>query len=124
MAELRKKGEHDKTLQEAKKKLLERKEQLEEQLIELSQTEDSVDQVQDPGDQAQSHSLETLKISLQDTELAEYNMIKQALQMIELGTYGVCTDCEQPISEKRLKLYPNATRCINCQELVEEKQKR
>lgn len=118
MAEVKK--HLDSNLEAVKKKLLERKSELEEQLMDLYKHKDSVSQVQDPGDHAQSLSQETLNISLQDTELGEYNMIRQALKMIEEGTYGVCMDCEQPISEKRLKLYPNATRCLICQEILEE----
>lgn len=109
-------------LETIKKKLLARKNELEEQLAELYKTKEVPSQVQDPGDHAQSLSQETLNISLQDTELMEYNMIRQALKMIEQGTYGLCIECEQPISEKRLKLYPNATRCLVCQELLEEQQ--
>jgi DnaK suppressor protein len=111
-------------LESIKKKLLARKNELEEQLAELYKTKEAPDQIQDPGDHAQSLSQETLNISLQDTELEEYNRIRQALKMIEQGTYGICIDCEQPISEKRLKLYPNATRCLVCQELVEEQQQK
>lgn len=124
MTDHRKGSEHAVLLQEAKKKLLERKAELESELTELSRSQEAPDQTQEPGDQAQSISLETLKSSLQDTELAEYNRIKQALQMIDLGTYGICIDCEQPISEKRLKLFPNATRCIACQEQYEERMNR
>ena len=40
--------------------------------------------------------------------------------MIEDGTYGECVDCHNPISEKRLKSFPNATRCLVCQEAFEE----
>jgi len=108
-----------KDLTKIKKALLERKKQLEEQLAEIYH-EQPVDQTQDIGDQAQSSSMETLRISLQDAEIAEYKMIQQALSMIAEGTYGMCIECGQQISEKRLKLYPNATRCLLCQELLEE----
>lgn len=124
MTEHRKSSEHTALLKDAQKKLLERKAELESELAELSRLQEAPDQTQEPGDQAQSVSLETLKSSLQDTELAEYNRIKQALQMIDLGTYGICIDCEQPISEKRLKLFPNATRCIACQEQQEERSRK
>jgi DnaK suppressor protein len=110
----------NKELEFIKKELMERKNELEVQLAELYRAQEAPTQIQDPGDQAQSISLETLKISLQDTELEEYNRIKQALKMMEQGTYGICVDCEQPISEKRLKLYQNATRCLVCQEYLEE----
>lgn len=120
MTEVKKNVELDKKMQSVKHKLLERKIELEQQLAELYETQESPTQAQDAGDHAQSLSLETLKISLQDTEMEEYNMIRHALKMIEQGVYGSCIDCEQPISEKRLKSYPNATRCLVCQELLEE----
>lgn len=124
MAEAKKNQELPKHLRAIKEKLLERKNELEEQLSELYMSKETPDAVQDPGDHAQSLSLETLKISLQDTELEEYNRIKQAISMIDQGIYGICVDCEQPIAEKRLKLYPNATRCLVCQELLEEQKGR
>lgn len=110
-----------KTLQEIKKELLERKAELEEQLNRLYTEKVTDNQVGDIGDQALSSSMESLRDSLQDSENQEYNRIIQALQMMEEGTYGVCEDCGNPISEKRLKSYPNATRCIACQEAFEER---
>ncbi len=105
-----------------KAKLLTRKKELDQELGELYKT-DNPGEVQDIGDQASSSSMETLKISLQDAELDEYNRILKALEMIAEGSYGICVDCNQPISEKRLKLYPNATRCLKCQERIEESAK-
>lgn len=110
--------EETKKLQAIKAALLERKRELDEDLAELYVHTPL--EVQDLGEQASSSSLETLKISLQDAELEEYNRILKALEMIEAGTYGTCGDCAQPIAEKRLKLYPNAMRCLVCQEQYEE----
>lgn len=107
-------------LEEIKKLLLQRKLELEHELTQLSQEKFSDGQVQDPGDQALSSTMESLKVSLQDTERAEYNRILQALEKIEDGTYGICVDCGQPISEKRLQSFPNAARCLGCQEAFEE----
>jgi DnaK suppressor protein len=104
-----------------KKRLLARKQQLEEDLKRLSQEKVHDDQVPDPGDQASASTLEEIAISLHNNELDEYTMILKALAKLEEGTYGICTDCGQPISEKRLQLYPNATRCLACQELKEER---
>jgi DnaK suppressor protein len=104
-----------------KEKLLERKVQLEEELRRLVQEKVSDDQVQDPGDQALASVLEELNISLQHNEWAEYNMVLKALEMIAEGTYGICSECGNPIAEKRLLMYPNATRCIACQEAFEER---
>ena len=102
--------------------LLERKQQLEETLMRLYKEKFSDGQVQDFGDQAISSTMESLRSSLQDSRLEEYNRIVRALAMIDDGTYGICVDCLGPISERRLESYPNATRCIACQEAYEERE--
>lgn len=105
-----------------RQELLLRKRELEEKLVQLSKEKVSDDQVQDPGDQALSFTMESLKNSFQDAEIEEYNRIVRALEKIHEGTYGMCADCSQPISEKRLQSYPNAARCLGCQEAFEEQQ--
>ena len=107
-------------LEEVKKILLLRKSELEQELNRLSQEKFSDDQVQDPGDQALSSTMESVKISLQDTERGEYIRIMQALEKVADGSYGICMDCGHPIAERRLQSYPNAARCISCQEAFEE----
>lgn len=108
-------------LAQAKKNLLERKVELEEVLADLSSEGGEDPQGQDLGDQALSSSMEALRQSLQDAEHTEYRMILEALRAIEDGSYGICIDCDSRISDKRLKYYPNAARCIVCQEALEEK---
>ena len=41
--------------------------------------------------------------------------IEAALQRIEDGTYGICTNCGKQIAEERLEARPWATLCIDCQ---------
>lgn len=106
-------------LEKIKQDLLVRKKILEEELDRLSKEQISDNQSQDDGDQAVSSTLETLRNSIQNTEYEEYVMIEAALQSIANGTYGVCQDCQEEISEKRLKYYPNAQRCLACQEAAE-----
>ena len=106
-------------LQKIKQELLARKKVLEEELDRLSKEPVSDNQSQDDGDQAVSSTLETLRNSIQNTEYEEFVMIEAALQSIADGRYGICQDCEQEISEKRLKYYPNAQRCLACQEAAE-----
>lgn len=103
-----------------KQELQTRKIELEQDLVQSYTEKFSDDQVQDPGDQALTSTMESLRSSLQDTRIDEFNRIVKALKMIEEGTYGICVDCELPISERRLKLYPDATRCLACQEAFEE----
>jgi DnaK suppressor protein len=108
-----------KNMEKIKENLLKRKHQLEEELGSVYTEKFSDDQIQDPGDQALTSTMEALRSSLQDKELTEYSMIMQALEKLDAGNYGICIDCNQPISEKRLSVYPNATRCLACQEAVE-----
>lgn len=115
-----KKHEIDIHLQNIKQDLIKRKHELEAQLAELNEQKVSDDLVKDSVDQAVTASMELLQSSLQERGIEEYNRILDVLSKIEDGTYGLCVDCSQPISVKRLKVYPNATRCIACQEALEQ----
>lgn len=119
MTEARK-GLSEKELAAIKQQLLERKHDLEQEMSRLHTEKFSDDQVQDQGDQALASTMESLRSSLQDTHIGEFHRVVKALGMIDEGIYGICADCELPISEKRLKLYPDATRCLACQEAFEE----
>jgi DnaK suppressor protein len=41
--------------------------------------------------------------------------VLQAKQRQEMGGYGFCTSCEEPIAFNRLEAYPDASMCIECQ---------
>lgn len=103
-----------------KEYLMERKQELEDELSTLYQEKFSDGQVQDAGDQSLTSTMEDLRSSLHDSRRVEYKRILKALEMIQEGSYGLCADCELPISEKRLRSFPNATRCVSCQELFED----
>lgn len=103
-----------------RRELEDRRSTLEDELRQSNEEKVTDDQVQDPGDQTVSSTMETLKSSMQDSRIAEYNRIVKAIEMLDEGTYGVCMDCDGAISEKRLKSFPNSTRCIACQEAFEE----
>jgi DnaK suppressor protein len=45
--------------------------------------------------------------------------IEAALLTMELGRYGVCLRCDQPIPHRRLKVLPSAILCRECQEGAE-----
>ena len=44
-------------------------------------------------------------------------LVASALQRIQIGEYGLCTECDEEISERRLNAIPWAKFCIRCQEL-------
>lgn len=43
--------------------------------------------------------------------------INDALERIEDGEFGICLECEEPISPKRLAAVPWAAYCLHCQEM-------
>jgi RNA polymerase-binding transcription factor len=53
-------------------------------------------------------------------ERAELADIGLALARIDIGTYGMCSDCGRSIGRRRLKAYPAAKRCHDCQESYEQ----
>lgn len=60
-----------------------------------------------------------LEFALGEHETAELLAIDNALQRIEVGTYGECTDCGDHIPQARLHAAPQTHRCITCQEKAE-----
>src|SRR2546430_13216869 len=53
--------------------------------------------------------------ALLDNEKTLLVEVLQALARIHNGTYGICTNCGQPIPEKRLEALPWATLCVVCE---------
>jgi DnaK suppressor protein len=46
--------------------------------------------------------------------------IETALRRIETGTFGTCEECDEEIPVKRLRVRPDATLCLDCQEIAEK----
>ena len=68
---------------------------------------------------AQTPGERDLEYTLDDRESAELRTVDAALQRIDAGTYGECTDCGADIPAPRLRAAPEAQRCIGCQEKFE-----
>ncbi len=67
-------------------------------------------------EQANADEEAELQIRLHQTDGRLLRAIEEAFARIELGTYGVCADCKQPISEARLKAVPWTHLCRECKE--------
>ena len=57
------------------------------------------------------HTAEALRQMLIEKQL----VVAHALEQIAAGSYGSCEDCSRPIEADRLRVLPEATRCVNCQ---------
>ena len=63
----------------------------------------------------QSHE-EWLFLNRNSLDVSLLRQIQEALTRIEDQTYGICQDCQTPISAKRLEAVPWASYCIRCQD--------
>lgn len=72
----------------------------------------------DEGDLSQQHHEEWIFLNRNTIDMKLLREIGDALQRIEQGTYGVCLECEEPISVKRLEAVPWARYCVSCQEAI------
>ena len=77
----------------------------------------------DPADRATLESDRNFTLRIRDRERRLIGKINEALERIELGTYGICEECEEDISEARLKARPVTTLCIECKKKQESDEK-
>jgi DnaK suppressor protein len=75
-------------------------------------------------DIASMESNRDFQLRIRDRERVLIRKIKEGLQRIEDGEYGLCSICGQEISEKRLLARPVATHCIDCKTEAEQLERR
>ncbi|HYW04887.1 MAG TPA: TraR/DksA family transcriptional regulator [Gammaproteobacteria bacterium] len=115
----------ERQITECRDLLRERSSELREQIrveLEASGEESYADlagQVHDLEEAALADLLTDLELAEVDRHVAEFREIQAALMRIAQGTYGTCSDCENPIRVERLRVNPTARRCLRCQELYE-----
>jgi len=73
----------------------------------------------DPADRAALETDRNFELRLRDREHKLIKKIKKALERIDNGTFGICEDCGEEISEKRLMVRPVTTQCIECKKKEE-----
>ncbi|MEZ4226759.1 MAG: TraR/DksA C4-type zinc finger protein [Polyangiaceae bacterium] len=77
----------------------------------------------DEMDLASSEYLQSFTFRLRGREKVFLDKIQKALEKIDDGTFGVCDDCGDKISVKRLEARPETTLCIRCKEDQERVEK-
>jgi len=60
-----------------------------------------------------------MMFQLTSRDLNELKRIQDAIYRIDHGTYGICDVCSKGISQKRLKILPLSSLCIDCKEEME-----
>ena len=92
----------------------------EKTVVDMSDKEESFP---DPTDRASLESDRNFLLRIRDRERKLIVKIKEALDRIENGNFGICEVCGEEISEERLRARPVTTLCIDCKTDEEEKEK-
>lgn len=77
-----------------------------------------LDYPSDEGDLSQQHHEEWIFLNRNTIDMKLLREINDGLRRIDAGSYGICAECDEPISAKRLDAVPWARYCVTCQDLV------
>lgn len=111
---------NDKQLAHFREMLLHWKKQLQEEMERtLNHMQDDAANYPDPNDRASQEEEFTLELRARDRERKLIKKIDESLGMIESGEYGFCESCGVEIGVRRLEARPTASKCIDCKELDE-----
>jgi DnaK suppressor protein len=69
---------------------------------------------------AQIRTERQTEFAINEHETAELGDIEAALERLDAGTYGQCSECGVTIPPARLNAYLTAKRCIDCQISAEQ----
>jgi DnaK suppressor protein len=101
--------------------------QLDELIEEALKTVDgmtnSKDTFPDPTDRAALETDRNFLLRIRDRERKLIEKIKEALDRIDSGRFGICEVCEKDIGEERLMARPVTTLCIECKKKQEAREK-
>lgn len=106
-------------LKKIKEKLLAERELLIEKLKDNDLSIDD-SETPDPVDLAVRNYSKNVMLAVSENESKQLTLIDEALRRIEDDEFGLCMNCENEITSKRLEAIPWARYCLNCQELVEQ----
>jgi DnaK suppressor protein len=77
----------------------------------------------DPTDRATLESDRNFMLRIRDRERKLISKIREAIDRIEDGEFGVCESCGDDIGIERLKARPVTTLCIDCKRKQEASEK-
>jgi RNA polymerase-binding transcription factor len=111
------------TLDELRAALEEQRENLRKEIVEqggdLDSDDASIDVERGFADSAHSTAELARLLSVMKALRANLRWVQRALTKMDLGTYGICERCGNPIGIERLEALPWAILCIDCARLGE-----
>ncbi|MFA5872035.1 MAG: TraR/DksA C4-type zinc finger protein [Parcubacteria group bacterium] len=110
--------------EELKQKLLDDKKRLEGALGNSEKREEDVDREyqtnfseieRDEEQNADEIEIYESTLATDETLKQELEKTNEALARIDQGTYGFCVNCQKEIPLERLRAYPQADTCLDCE---------
>jgi DnaK suppressor protein len=77
--------------------------------------------VRDAEEQSVDEFVQEVDLALMQMKSETLKKIDAAILRLEQGSYGRCQECDQEISEARLRALPFAVLCLDCQEQAEDR---
>jgi len=99
-----------------RRRLLGESVQLEEEALKSADGTVSLDHMADQG--ADSYEQE-FTLSLVESKSEALHEVDEAIRKIDVGTYGLCEECEALIPRGRLEILPHTPLCIECKSAQE-----
>jgi DnaK suppressor protein len=108
------------------KKLLSRrlKETVDKTQETLTDITDGKDRLSDKADQASLAFGVSFALRIREREAKLTAKIREAVERLEDGTFGICEECGEGIPLQRLRARPVTTLCIQCKEKQEAEERK
>jgi len=111
-----------KRLDTFRKRLEQKQEELRGIVARIEQDGRTADEeaTQDPADKAANSYTKEFLFSQSNNERYILQLVEEALERMNGGSYGECTHCGGEMQQKRLDAVPWARHCVPCQEKQEQ----
>ena len=73
----------------------------------------------DEVDEIQANERREIGFATRELLVDRVNRITAALERLDAGEYGVCTECGEEIAPARLRVMPEVLTCVRCQDRLE-----
>lgn len=73
----------------------------------------------DEVDEIQANERREIGFATRELLVDRVNRIAAALERLDEGEYGVCVECGESIAPARLRVMPEVTTCVRCQDRLE-----
>ncbi|HPD61422.1 MAG TPA: TraR/DksA C4-type zinc finger protein, partial [Thermodesulfobacteriota bacterium] len=83
--------------------------------MEISHLQEAIADMYDLADDERERQFSIL---LCDRDREKLELIDEALERLDEGTYGICEECGAKIAEGRIKVMPFARYCVACQSKI------